>query len=159
MVSIEGTVQSVDDDEDGSNDATELTYITAAIDWGSSQIDCYLVKRYTLSDLSSSTFLKFINAVFAARNLAIRRWQNVPTAIAQMYDESVELLQDIARGYKDIPDVIESFNHMPTVTNYWTQFWSSVTPVRTQDCENTGDGDWQGELHRPTATQRGIAGY
>ena len=150
IVSIEGTNAFIDDDETGTNTSAELAYVTYAIAWGASQIDAYMIKRYRLSDIAGSNFLKFINAVFAARNLSARRYQSIPASIAQLYDESVELLREIKQGKLDLPDTVDSFNHMPTVTNYWTQLWSSIDPVRVQDLESTGEKDWQDQKHPVT---------
>jgi len=148
LISIEGALAYSDDDESGANSAAELAYITAAIEWGASQIDFYLVRRYDLDDVTSSNFLKFVNVVFAARNLAVRRFQGIHESIGTLYDEAVEMLRDIKANRSDIPDVIESYNHLPTVTNYWTQFWSSSTPIRVVDGESTGSADWDGQKKR-----------
>ncbi len=152
IISIEAALSFSDDNESGDNSATELTYITFCIERAASVIDAYLVKRYALDDLTSSTFLKFCNAIMAAKYLTTRRLEGVATSIMEDYDEFIGLLKDIGQGLKDIPDVIDSFNHLPTVTNYWVQFTKGVTPVRVVDSESTGEEDWQGQLKRRTDT-------
>jgi len=148
IISIEGHDAWADDDESGSLSATETGYVTFQIDRAASVIDAYLVKRYDLSDLTGSNFLRFANAVMASKYVMSRRGEAPPEGLMADYDEFIQLLIDIKDNTKDLPDVIDSFNHLPTVTNFWTQLYSAANPVRVIDEESTGEADWQGQKKR-----------
>ena len=151
-MSPQGVEAFGDDDISGSLSATESGYLDFMIDKAASVLDLHLVKRYDLADLTTSNFMRFANAVLAARAIFARRGEGAPESVMREFDEFMDYLVAIRDNIMEIPDVIDSFNHLPTVTNFWTDFTKTVSPVRVQDAESTGDNDWQGQLKRSVDT-------
>src|SRR6478672_8658897 len=109
---------SVDDDTSGTLSATESGYITRAIERAANFINARLEMRYRLSDLASSAWCRDANAAIAAFWLSTRRGASAPAQLQQQYDAYLAALADIAAGKLKVPEVRESFNDVPGVTNY-----------------------------------------
>jgi phage gp36-like protein len=109
---------SVDDDASGTLSATEDGYITRAIERAAGHINSRLAVRYELADLAASAWCRDANAAIAAYFLANRRGAAVPAHLQQQYDAYLATLGEIAAGRLRVPDVGESHDHAPSVTNF-----------------------------------------
>lgn len=118
---------SVDDDASGTLSATEEGYITRAIERAAGLINSRLAVRYELADLGASDWCRDANAAIAAFFLANRRGTAVPAHLQQQYDAYLATLEEIAAGRLRVPDVGESHDHRPSVTNF---FPSLAEPFR-----------------------------
>ena len=109
---------SVDDDTSGTLSATEEGYITRAIERAAGHINSRLAVRYEPADLAASAWCRDANAAIAAFFLANRRGTAVPAHLQQQYDAYLATLEEIAAGRLRVPDVGESHDHGPSVTNF-----------------------------------------
>ena len=121
ILSIHGVDQSVDDDHDGNVEAFELAYITTIIERAASRMNSRLENRYTLSDLSSNDWVKFVNASIAAMMLTRRRGNSVPPSLQEEVDEFLADLDEIMAGRQKIPEQAASLDYLPAVSNYDVQ--------------------------------------
>lgn len=111
-------IASVDDDTSGTLSPTEEGYITRAIERAANHINSRLAVRYELADLAASTWCRDANAAIAAYWLANRRGAAVPPYLTQFYEAYMETLDEIAAGRLRVPDVGESHDNAPSVTNF-----------------------------------------
>lgn len=109
---------SVDDDATGTLSATEDGYITRAIERGANFLNARLELRYRLSDLAGNAWCRDANAALAAYWLSTRKGSAAPAQLQQQYDAYVAALVDIALGKAKVPEVRESFDTGPGVTNF-----------------------------------------
>lgn len=109
---------SVDDDVSGTLSATEEGYITRAIERAAGHMNTRLAVRYDLADLAASDWCRDANAAIAAFFLANRRGVAVPAHLQQQYDAYEASLNEIAAGRQRVPDVADSHDHAPSVTNF-----------------------------------------
>jgi phage gp36-like protein len=109
---------SVDDDATGTLSATEEGYITRAIERAANFLNARLELRYRLSDLAANSWCRDANAAIAAYWLATRRGAAASAQLQQQYDAYVAALAEIALGKAKVPEVRESFDTSPSVTNF-----------------------------------------
>ena len=112
---------SVDDDTSGTLSATELGYITRAIERAANLMNARLELRYTLADLAANTWCRDANAAIAAYWLSTRRGDPAPAHLQQQYDAYVAALSEIAAGRLKLPQQTESFDNRGSVTNFETR--------------------------------------
>ena len=112
---------SVDDDATGTLSATEEGYITRAIERAANFLNARLELRYRLSDLAGNAWCRDANAAIAAYWLSTRRGEAAPAHLQQQYDAYVAEVSDIAMGKAKVPEVRESFDTGPGVTNFQTR--------------------------------------
>ena len=109
---------SVDDDTSGTLSATELGYITRAIERAANLMNARLELRYTLADLAANTWCRDANAAISAYWLATRRGLAAPAHLTQQYAAYLADLAEIANGKLKVPGALESFDQTPSVTNF-----------------------------------------
>src|SRR5688572_12894990 len=100
-------LSSVDDDTTGTLDATELSYITRAIERAANHMNSRLAMRYTPADLASNAWCRDANAAIAAYWLATRRGTAPPAQLQQQYDAYTAALDEIAAGRMRVPDATD----------------------------------------------------
>ena len=153
LLGAETLAAFIDDDESGAASAGETAYIADMIELAASEMDSYLCVRYNLADLSSSnTWLKWANAILAARNITRRRL----SPMAPIEDQAQRILADLAeirQGIKPIPNQAESFDGLPSVTNFVVERATYPGKIRVNPQESTRDAP-PDELRRRTATWR-----
>lgn len=109
---------SVDDDSTGTLSATEEGYITRAIERGANFLNARLELRYLLADLAGNAWCRDANAALAAYWLSTRKGSAAPAQLQQQYEAYVAALVEIALGKMKVPEVRESFETGPGVTNF-----------------------------------------
>lgn len=109
---------SVDDDATGTLSATEEGYITRAIERAANHINARLETRYRLADLAGNAWCRDANVALAAYWLATRRGDPAPDHLEQQYDAYLTTLAEIALRKLKVPEVRESFDTAPTVSNF-----------------------------------------
>jgi len=109
---------SVDDDANGTLSAMEESYITRAIERAANFINAKLELRYKLGDLVASAWCRDANAAIAAFWLATRRGGAAPAQLQQQFDAYTAALSAMAAGWLKVPQVPESFDATPGVTNF-----------------------------------------
>jgi phage gp36-like protein len=139
ILSAAGVTAFADDDEDGSLDGTETGYITRAIERAAARMNAVLEIRYKLADLTSNAWCQFANADVAAYLLTSRRGNSPPTQIADAYQEVIDLLDKIKANRGKVPEQGESFDFLPSVSNYQPVRGVRNMPVRVDPNESTGD--------------------
>lgn len=139
ILSTAGATAFADDDEGGTLSAGETAYITAMIERAAVRMNAYLTSRYTLSELASNAWCKWCNATLAAYYLVMRRGNPAIESVAVEVGELMDMLTDIKAGRMQVPEQSESFDFLPTVTNFDTKRRKTVMPVRVRTDESTGD--------------------
>lgn len=109
---------SVDDDASGTLSPTEVGYITAAIERAAGRMNAYLEQRYKLADLAGNAWCRDANAAIAAYLLSIRRGTSAPAPFQLQYDALMSDLYEISRGLLCVPDVPQSLETIPIVSNF-----------------------------------------
>ncbi len=109
---------AADDDNNGSLSPTEEAHIARAIERAAWMMNGVLEVRYRLSDLASSEWCRDCNAALAAYLLATRSGDAAPDAVAAEFDRYLEQLAAIRDGMANVPEVVESDAHGPTVSNF-----------------------------------------
>ncbi len=136
--SAAAVARSVDDDQDGSLSATELGYITQAIERAANKINSYLEMRYSLADLADNAWCRDANAAVAAHLLATRRGNRAPDDIQQLLSGYLADLDAIRDGRLKVPQIEESQDAAPTVTNFDTDLHARRSKVRRVEQTSTG---------------------
>ena len=121
---------SADDDSSGTLSATEEGYITRAIQRAAERMNAYLEQRYVLADLASNTWCRDANASIAAYLLSIRRGDAAPAPFQLQYDGLMSDLFEIASGRMKVPEVSDSVDHLPSVTNFAADLSGSGAVIR-----------------------------
>jgi len=148
--SAAAVLRSVDDDQDGSASALEQTCVTGAIERAANKMNATLETRYTLSELAGNAWCRDANAAMAAYELATRRGNPAPEQIAQHRDNYLADLEEIRAGRLKVPQVSESCETIPTVTNFDTELRASRTKVRRVGQTSTGSSPPGGRKSHPT---------
>lgn len=138
VLSDYGVLAIVDDDEGGSNSAAELTRVTAAIERAAGRMNQYLETRYTLSDLASNDWCKYCNADLAAYYLTMRRGHAAPQGLEQVAADRINELQQIQLGNQRVPEVANSFETIPTVSNFQVRRGDCDGPIMVDGEHSTG---------------------
>jgi hypothetical protein len=137
--SRQGVDWRVDDDETGSIEAEdEQIWVTRAIEQGANEIVSYLARKYLMEPLIGNTFLRDVNASFAACWLARRRGNGVPAAMQQECDYYHEWLkvyagfgsQELGIPPLSLPGAVPLFTSQPSITNYAYDKAQGKTKVR-----------------------------
>jgi len=118
ILSIHAVDRMIDDDGDGAIEAGESALVTTMIERAAGRINSRVEMRYTLSDLSSNDWIKFVNASIAAQMIARRRGNGVPPSLQEEVDEFLGDLDEILAGRMKIPEQNESLDYLPSVSVY-----------------------------------------
>lgn len=153
ILSVHGLTAYIDDDSTYARDGSEATLVSDAITRAAViEINYFLCDRYDLTLLSSNDWVKWTNAIFAARQVAMRRMQAVPTSLAETCDDLKNQLREIRRRTGSIPGEAEHYNDIPSMTNYDFERYRGVIPARVQVEESVG-GTPAGGMVRRYASQ------
>ena len=134
ILSTEGVEFRLDDDQSGTESATESTFLTTyAIGIATGRVDLFCGSRYQPSDLVNSWPVWHWGTIIAARWLCSRRANPNPDSILMMYDEVMEDLKDVQRGVLSIPDASPRDETWPAWSNVIVdqRYWSEAK-VRVQ---------------------------
>lgn len=98
-----GVTVRIDDNADGDVvDSGETATMTAFLGKATTDVNIYLLQRYTVAVCAASTWVSWVTAVFAAVELARRRGEPVPPALQAEYERLLALLEKIAAGLMDL---------------------------------------------------------
>ncbi len=143
---------SVDDDEDGVNDAGEDTLVDDAIEQGAVAMNAFLQQRYTLSELTSNDWAKWCNATLAAECITARRGN--PEMFVERAERYRGWLEDIADGKMPLPEASPTFDSRPTVSTFDVERWRKDAPVRVVKDQSTGPDPAPGVKRRTDRDRR-----
>ncbi len=137
---------AADDDSSGTLSTSEEAHIARAIERGAGTMNAVLEVRYDLADLAGNGWCRDCNAALAAYLLATRNGDAAPYAIAAEFDRYLDNLALIRDGSMQVPEVLESDQHGPTVTNFRVDMRQRRAKVR-RVTETSTAGPPPGELH------------
>jgi phage gp36-like protein len=140
---------AADDDTNGSLSPVEEAHITRAIERAAGTINGVLEVRYELTDLADNEWCRDCNAALAAYLLATRSGDSAPDAIAAEFDRYLEDLAQIRDGLVNVPGIVESHQHGPTVSNFAIDLRERRAKVRRVVETSTGDTPPSGLLSHP----------
>ncbi len=138
ITSVAGLLSRADDDEGGELGTAELVRITQAIEWGAVEINIRLTNRYALADLANNTTLKHYNAKLAVCWTFKRSGNLAPDQLENECDDLLKRLDAIGEGKGRLPEVTESYDFRPSVSNLQVQR-TETQPVRVVTQNSTGD--------------------
>ncbi len=108
VLSANGLSLSLDDNQTGTLDPTELGYLNDnIIPWATSRVNMYLLGRYDAADLATSFSVNDFTAIFAARRVRTRRGNPCPKSLQEVYEETVELLKDLKSAKLGLEEIAE----------------------------------------------------
>lgn len=130
---------AIDDDSSGTISAGEEAIVTRAIERAANRMNAALEMRYSLALLAGNTWCRDCNAALAAYLLATRRGDPASDVIQEQYETWQHDLESIAAGSLRVPQVVETLQHSPTVTNFAVAPLERIATVRRLDDVSTGD--------------------
>ena len=149
----------LDDDENGCPDTGMAT---ACIERGAVQINHYLLARYSVADCVSSGWVKWVNAIFAAREACARRMMPPPESLVAQCNEFMEELRFIRAGTHplmgDDGPLATRFDGLPTVSNMVVDGRYAVQKIRRKPQTSTGGPPPGGRKQLNTRDFTGDAG-
>ena len=130
-----------DDDFDGTGEAAN---INGAIEKGAVDINFWILSRYSVTQLSASSWVKWCNVIFACCNLARRRGQSVPGGLADQETKYLEQLKAIAANKMGLPlddgtMAAPRFDNNIAVSNVTADQRFKRSQVRVVEATSTGD--------------------
>ncbi len=134
-----GFLARIDDDRDDTIGTTEAAIVTAMIRKAAGRMNSRLQKRYKLSDLVNNDWCKDTNAWLAAWYVTARRGGAAPPGIAEEYNNLLTELDAIRDNDADVPDISESFEAIPTVSNFTVEPFRRHAKVRVIERISTGE--------------------
>ena len=136
---------AADDDSSGTLSTNEEAHIARAIERGAGTMNAVLEVRYDLADLVGNGWCRDCNAALAAYLLATRGGDAAPHAIATEFDRYLDDLAHIRDGNMQVPEVLESDQHGPTVSNFRVDLRQRRAKVRRVSETSSGSSP-PGEL-------------
>lgn len=130
---------AADDDSSGTLSLTEEAHIDRAIERAAGTMNGVLEVRYRLNDLASSEWCRDCNAALAAYLLATRSGDASPDSIAQEFDRYLDQLAQIRDGRINVPEVVTSDAHGPTVSNFRIDLAEPRAKVRRVATTSSGN--------------------
>lgn len=123
--SEEGVEGRFDDGMNGALTAPDNLRIDRFIERASADVASYLKKRYSQADFAGASApsdtpaqVKYWTAVVAAYYAGTRRGLSVAKTLEDQYQFVMATLQKVIDGDLDLSEVNDSFEHLPTVTNF-----------------------------------------
>ena len=98
LLSVDGKVGRVDDDNNGSLSATESGYITKAINWATARLNMYLAPIYAQADLATDWVVNEWCVILACHWLSIRRGNPAPGSFVDQMKSVMEDIKLVRQG-------------------------------------------------------------
>jgi phage gp36-like protein len=156
-----GVMARADDDDDlDDEDLNEEENVPFALSKGAADINVYLLQRYTVAVVQTSTWVRWVNALFAAVELARRRGNPVPQPLLDEYNRLLEILKAIASG--EMPFVTDTglappeHDNTPFVSNLTVDTRPRRAKIRRVDATSTMQ---QGDRTRKQFSAFDVPGY
>lgn len=134
-----GVLARADDDRDDTLGTTDAASVTAMIRMAAGRMNSRLQKRYKLSDLVGNDWCRDTNAWIAARFLCARRGMAPPDSLEIIVQELFGELDRIRDNDADVSDIKESFEAIPTVSNFTVEPFRRHAKVRVIERISTGE--------------------
>lgn len=139
ILSSFGSLVRCDDNQDGTADSGMAS---ACIERGAVLVNQYTLVRYTVSEVSASSWAKWTNAVFAAYEICVRRNNPPPQSLADERDRLLEELRRIREGIiplmGDTGPATPRHSDGPAVSNMVVDGRYSTQKVRRKRTTSTG---------------------
>jgi phage gp36-like protein len=143
ILSSFGVEVRTDDTDTGT---TNETIISAVLEQASAEINYYLFDQYPLSIIAPGgtalIWVKWACAYIGSFLLCQRRGNPVPDPLAEKYQKTIEALQLIESGKKQLPGdsglVSPQFDYTPAISNYVYSEWFPRTHIRRVPSTSTG---------------------
>ena len=98
LLSVDGLTNRVDDDNTGTQSATEAGYITAAINWATARINFFVASKYDKADLATDWVVNQWCVVLACHWLSTHRGNPAPGSFKDAYKEAIEDMKSVRAG-------------------------------------------------------------
>lgn len=122
LLAVDGLSLRLDDDQTGTLSATETAYLTRIIGWVTARLNMYLLGRYDAANLETSFAVNEFAAIMVAQRVSRRRGNPAAKAIQELYEEVIEMLEQIKAGSLGLEDVAERTSGAP--------FWDNIRHTR-----------------------------
>ena len=149
-----GVKAHIDDDHSGGESSAETTVVTKVIERAAVRMNQVLDQRYILSELATNDWCKYANATIAVYMLMTRRGNPAPQDVEREFRETMEFLDDVRLGIAKIPQANESFETIPTVSNFEPERGRRSAPIRVATEESTGTAPAGGRKRRTARRHR-----
>ncbi|MFI4874763.1 MAG: hypothetical protein ACIALR_05480 [Blastopirellula sp. JB062] len=126
ILSDQGVLRLLDDDEDGVAAADESARLDDVIVQAASMMNMRLSFRYDLASLANNDWCRWCNAYMAAQLLMRRRGNPGSPVVFDQADEYRESLKEIREGRLNVPDAAPYRSPEIAVSNY------TLEPARRQ---------------------------
>jgi len=150
--SAAAVLRAADDDQDGALSSGEEDVIASVIERAANRMNASLEVRYALIDLAGNGWCRDANAAMAAYLLATRRGNAAPEHIQGIHEAYLADLDQIRTGRLKVPEVAESQETIPTVTNFDTDLRAERSKVRRVGETSTGSHPPAGRWSRSAET-------
>lgn len=135
VISIEGLLFRVDDDDDGQ---AETGLAGRAINKATDRVNLYLSGKYLPADLATSDYITDATSYLATCWICARRGNPVPESLASRCAEIIEELKLIAKGTLNLTDLVQRTNQLPALSNLKWDGRFRAAKVRVQKSISTG---------------------
>ena len=154
IIGVPAVKAFIDDDHSGGETSGETTVVTKVIERAAVRMNQVLDQRYILSELASNEWCIYANAAIAVYLLMTRRGNPAPQDVEREFRETMEFLDDVRMGIAKIPQANESFETIPTVTNFEVERGRRSAPIRVAPDESTGTVPAGGRKRRTARRHR-----
>lgn len=133
LLSSDGVLLRLDDDQDAANSAGELLRInTLAVNYATARVNLYLGNRYTSAQLATSWSVHDWATMIAARWVCRRRTNPVPESLQDAYDEAIAEMTAIRDRLMSLTDIQERQADQPVLSNMTLDGRYKVKQLRKQ---------------------------
>lgn len=133
LLSSDGMIGRVDDDNDGTVDATpEQLYLDKAISWATSRINFYCLPLYTAASLADSWVVNEWCVILACHWLSSRRGNPPPGSFKDLAEQAIKDLELVAAGRFQVPEAGYREAAWPAWSNIRVDILYSLRKVRVE---------------------------
>lgn len=117
MISAQGVVGRLDDDDDDTLSSDELQFETTAQTYGSERVNFYCLQRFAAEDLAKSWLVNYWATVMACHWLSCRRGNPPPGSFDQLAKDAIEDMKQVHSGLYTVPGIGEREVGWPAWSN------------------------------------------
>lgn len=117
ILSTDGLVGRLDDDESGTNSAGETAYLTKAIAWATARVNLFCLGKHAAQSLSESWTVNLWCSVIAAYFVSCRRGNPPAGSLGEMYEMTMEDLKAVKTGELTLADTATRDSAFPGWAN------------------------------------------
>lgn len=123
--------------------------LSDCLESAAAEVNFYLQNLYTPSALAGSEWVKRASRDIAVRFLCMRRLNSVPKSVQSQYEETIQKLDVIGSGKKNLPDAPARHANVPVLSNQRTHLWPHPRVV-TERVTSTGTPSGYAPMDDPT---------